>query len=88
MRTPSRFLVVALGLGSLNGNAVAPKAMRWWLDVLCLSAAWASGESVARSEVWVGLGVGLRRSFWIGSVVRRLDVRMRLRFWRLRTLDC
>lgn len=78
---------MAAGDGSLNGNAVAPKAMRWWFDWLCLSAARARGERVGRSlfeEVWAGL----RRSFWTGSVDKRLDVRMRFRFWRLRTLVC
>lgn len=51
MRIPSRFIGVSfVGDGSLNGNAVAPKAIRWWFVLTCLSAAWASGDSVSRSS--------------------------------------
>lgn len=42
--------VPLFGDGSLNGNAVAPKAMRWWFDSVCLPAARTSGEIVARSS--------------------------------------
>lgn len=82
-------MALAVGDGSLNGKAVAPKAMRWWFEEVCAPAAWTRGEIVARGSVWFVMVGGwgcLRRSFWIGSVVRRLDVRMRLCFWRFWTL--
>jgi hypothetical protein len=88
MRTPRRGAALAVGDGSLNGKAVAPKAMRWWFEDVCAPAAWTRGDIVARGSVWfvvVGGRGCLRRSFWIGLVVRRLDVRMRLRFWRVWT---
>lgn len=87
MRTPRRGAALDVGEGSLNGKAVAPKAMRWWFEEVCAPAAWTSGEIVVRGSVWfvvVG-GRDCLRSFCIGSVVRRLDVRMRLRFWRFWT---
>lgn len=85
MRTPRRGAALAVGDGSLNGKAVAPKAMRWWFEDVCAPAAWTRGDIVARGSVWfvvVGGWGCLRRSFWIWLVVRRLDVRMRLCFWR------
>lgn len=49
---------MAVADGSLNGKAVAPKAMRWWFEEVWAPAAWTSGEIVVRGSVGVVLVVG------------------------------
>ena len=58
MRTPRRGFALADGDGSLNGKAVAPKAMRWWFEEVWAPAAWTSGEIVVRGSVWFVLVLG------------------------------
>lgn len=56
MRTPSRVAPLAAGDGSLNGKAVAPKAMRWWFEEVCAPAAWTRGEILVRGSVGFVVG--------------------------------
>lgn len=76
----------AVGDGSLNGNVVVPKAMRWWFVSVCLPAALTRGDTEVESRV-EGKD-GLWRCFWMAEDERRLEVRKRRWRWRVRTAQC